>query len=402
MKEESANCKSGDAKWNNMVSLGWDVIYCANGIQTNMHTHEYVGINFNSLKTNTLLTELDSISDKDNKPKKKESFCAKQILICMATTWALNIKKIKRVVATYAVGDGLLSSFLVNEVPKIITALSRYSCIIINVTGDGATENRSTFKALGKITFEDVLREHLSDEQKGKYPLKQIIAFPHPIRSTILIFIGGEMPNLGKKIVNAFERSGLVHTTDLKFREKHMSLTMLQNCWDADGGGSLPSDLQTNLLIPDHFPPKNAYSCMRVHLEVLVMIQSAITLLKDICDVLGGMYEVEPMIAIIEKIDRMINIWNNTSMGSRKVWKGCEMINSPTHFHIEELFEILDVFCEWKEEANNNTKELIPWQSFEDIVWLVSGIVGISKTYLKEDGTRIMVQRNGGTDCCKN
>ena len=86
--------------------------------------------------------------------------------------------------------------FLINVVPKIITAPYRYSFIVINVTGDGATENRSTFKALGKITFEDVLGEYLSDERKGRYPLKQLIAFPHPIRSNILIFIGGEMLHL--------------------------------------------------------------------------------------------------------------------------------------------------------------------------------------------------------------
>ena len=64
----------------------------------------------------------------------------------------------------------------------------------------------------------------------------------------------------------------MVHTPDLKFGKKHMSLTMLQKCWDADGGGSLSGDLQTNILTPDHFPPKNAYSRMRVHLAVQVMI----------------------------------------------------------------------------------------------------------------------------------
>ena len=30
------------------------------------------------------------------------------------------------------------------------------------------------------------------------------------------------------------------------------------------------------------------------------------------------------------------------------------------------------------------------------------GIVGISKTYLKEDNSRTMIQRNGGTDDCEN
>ena len=30
------------------------------------------------------------------------------------------------------------------------------------------------------------------------------------------------------------------------------------------------------------------------------------------------------------------------------------------------------------------------------------GIVGISKKYLKEDNSRTMIQRNGGTDDCEN
>ena len=33
------------------------------------------------------------------------------------------------------------------------------------------------------------------------------IAFPHPIRNDILLFIGGDMPHLVKNVVNALERS---------------------------------------------------------------------------------------------------------------------------------------------------------------------------------------------------
>ena len=44
----------------------------------------------------------------------------------------------------------------------------------------------------------------------------------------------------------------------------------------------------------------------------------------------------------------------------------------------------------------------IPWQSYEDLMWLVLGIVGISITHLKENDSRTMIQRNGGTDNCEN
>ena len=44
---------------------------------------------------------------------------------------------------------------------------------------------------------------------------------------------------------------------------------------------------------------------------------------------------------------------------------------------------------------------IIPWQSYEDFIWLVIEIIGTSKAYLKEDNSRTMIQRNGGTDGCE-
>ena len=38
-------------------------------------------------------------------------------------------------------------------------------------------------------------------------------------------------------------------------------------------------------------------------------------------------------------------------MSSNGVWKGCEPINSPDHRHIGELLDILDIFCEWRNES---------------------------------------------------
>ena len=141
-----------------------------------------------------------------------------------------------------------------------------------------------------------------------------------------------------------------------------MSLTSLKKHWEVDCGDSLVGDLRTNIFTPDHFPPnKNAYSRMRVHLAVQVKSQSAIRIFRDNAEKCSGIAEVEPHIAVIEKVDRLIDIWNNTGMSNRKEFKGCEMIDSPNHFHLEELFEILDLFCEWKIEAGDNNKQYIPW-----------------------------------------
>ena len=38
----------------------------------------------------------------------------------------------------------------------------------------------------------------------------------------------------------------------------------------------------------------------------------------------------------------------------------------------------------------------------ENLVWLVTGIVGVAKVYQNEDESRTMVQRQGETDCCEN
>ena len=202
-----------------------------------------------------------------------------------------------------------------------------------------------------------------------------------------------------KHIVNAFERSGLVHTTDLTFHGGEMSLILQKNLWESDGEGSLVGDLRTNILTLDHFPPKNAYYRMRVHLAVQVMSQQAITVLKDNADKCGVINEVQPMMSTIEKVD---NIWNNTGISNRNIWKGYKMINSPNPLHVEEIFLILDVFSEWKKEAVENSNHCITWQSYEDLVWLVVGIVGTGKTYLKNDKSRTMVQRHKGSDCCEN
>ena len=102
------------------------------------------------------------------------------------------------------------------------------------------------------------------------------------------------------------------------------------------------------------------------------------------------------MLIIIDKLDRLIDIWN----GNRS--KGCECINSRKHNHIQELREILDTFNEWKHQCTNVKVEFIPEQSWEDLCWLVYGIEGVATTYLFEETSRVMVQRRGGSDVCEN
>ena len=98
----------------------------------------------------------------------------------------------------------------------------------------------------------------------------------------------------------------------------------------------------------------------------------------------------------------MVDICNATGMSNRGEFKGCEIINSPKHKHLQELINILLIFCEWKHEAGTDEKKDISWQSHEDLCWLVFGIVGKAVTYLKEDKSRTMNQHADGTDDCEH
>ena len=103
------------------------------------------------------------------------------------------------------------------------------------LVGDGAAKNRSAMKSLGTLSIEDVLECHLNDNLRRLLPMDMKIAFNHPIRSAILIFIRGDMPHLIKKFVNVLERSGEKYSTNLFFENNHMSLKMSKNVWGCGG-----------------------------------------------------------------------------------------------------------------------------------------------------------------------
>ena len=72
------------------------------------------------------------------------------------------------------------------------------------MTADGASENRSAFRALATITMKEIFEKntsiHLTAKQKSIIPMSEYkVAFYHPIQDDITIFIGGEMPHLIKK-----------------------------------------------------------------------------------------------------------------------------------------------------------------------------------------------------------
>ena len=51
---------------------------------------------------------------------------------------------------------------------------------------------------------------------------------------------------------------------------------------------------------------------------------------------------------MIRKIDRLVDIMNNTDVNNRGEKKGYKMIDFPDHFNIQDLLDILIFFCKWK------------------------------------------------------
>ena len=81
-----------------------------------------------------------------------------------------------------------------------------------------------------------------------------------------------------------------------------------------------------------------------------------------------------------------------------------ETINSPTHHHhhLVELLETLTLLNDWKKEAGKFKERFITNESFEDLTWMVFGVVGVSMTYLKADKQYVFDQGRSGSDCCEH
>ena len=106
------------------------------------------------------------------------------------------------------------------------------------------------------------------------------------------------------------------------------------------------------------------------------------------------------MIELLDAVNRLIDIINARGYKNGKhlkVWH----INSTAHPHIFEMFSILRLFEEWKQEVGL-TDRFITRQTYEDLVWMVFGLAGIACVYLDTDGNKKMHQGRSGTDVCEH
>ena len=107
------------------------------------------------------------------------------------------------------------------------------------------------------------------------------------------------------------------------------------------------------------------------------------------------------MIDLINHIDRLVDIMNGTSYSKGKD-RDVERINEPRHRHIFELFDVLRMFEEWKDECGGFNDKFVTAQTYEDLVWMVFGIAGVASLYLKDDKSLVMHQGRSGSDVCEH
>ena len=109
--------------------------------------------------------------------------------------------------------------------------------------------------------------------------MEKKIAFLHPKRSDVLIFIGGDMPHIVKRMVNVLKSSSKENSKrNLEDNGDKLDLKMLRDVWECDSGKM--GNLRTNMLTHDHFV-KKSYLRMSVHLAVQVVSNSMVRLIND-------------------------------------------------------------------------------------------------------------------------
>ena len=131
--------------------------------------------------------------------------------------------------------------------------------------------------------------------------------------------------------------------------------------------------LRTSKLSNVHFD-HNAYTHMRVYLAAQITSESMLRLIDDYAK--DKIDEYRLFQAIVLALDRLIDIMN-AKYENGAVIKGCVVIDSPTHHHLDELSSIAALFAEWKKNSKEPS-HFITETSYQDMLWLCFGTVGIA------------------------
>jgi hypothetical protein len=327
---------SDDGSWIWHGSLAWDSMTIQYGLVFDPHTMQLVGFGKDALEPSVILSESNRLGKSNtNQPivdtEVDNTARAKHYLAFFFTLLNGKGAPMKFCGARYALRT-MDATFIQNTVLKVNAVLSCYGFIVDILAADGASKNRSANKMMATITAKDIFSDMFSEGETTEYPLDMKVASHHPTRPSSIIFIGGDMPHLIKKCVNALERSGKSDLkTDLLFKGKKLSLAMLHELWKICGDADGPSSLRNYPFTADHFE-NNSYNRMRVYLSVQITSHTMIeTIKRHAEDMEGGLKAYSSMIEVIDALDRLIDIFNCTDMGRHKNTKGArQLIHHPT------------------------------------------------------------------------
>ena len=145
---------------------------------------------------------------------------------------------------------------------------------------------------------------------------------------------------------------------------------------------------------------------MWVFLALQALSRTMIDMIQDYCKPmiesgmgLGDIDDYELLLQIIAAVNRL-DIMNGVWFKNGKD-KEVYLIDSPQHTHIFELFDILRLFKDWKNNTDEFAHEFITRQTYEDSVWMVFGVTGIACTYLGKDESIVFHQGRSGSDVCE-
>jgi hypothetical protein len=411
------------------VTVAWDSFKMSKSLSFDYKTKQVTGVGYDTTESIDVLKsalkameqEVSGDDDDDGGSGGGETFGlpaltkkledgvekAGDYLVMIAQTLSASPHKaFKFTVARWALHK-LDAAFLTEHWPQMVDALYQSGFIAVADGADGATENRSFFKSNATLTVADLIETGTFPaewKEDALIPKDHPIAYFHPRfdRSKLIIgFCLGDMPHLIKKIVNALERTDFpTSKTNLRFEGQPLSLKMIEEVWiesTAQAGGGA---LRQSKLTHEHFHKDPALR-MRVYLAVQITSDSTVRMCEEYAT---DQDKYAPLIKILRIVNKVVDIMNG------KAEKGMSKLDSPMHEYLDVLLETIKIFTKWRQEAlaAGDPYQAVPESTYEDLLWLCFGTIGLAKRYLQEkDATNEEIvpcldQGKIGSDVCEH
>ena len=283
----------------------------------------------------------------------------------------------ERVIVARHMWSGLDSDRERVVLDEVICACSARGFTVIGIGCDGASENRS-------LAHSDFTEEFELVEGFSKFKGYRI----HPCDSTKRIYFLSDPMHLVKKIRNALLHSFTTKNRSLRLNGHKLSLAMLKTAW-AKTGGADDGGLNWNKLSRSYFDDlKGAYK-MKVYPACQVLSQGMIRVINQYCKDGKNIVnqkrtkEYSSLLELCRHMDVFIDILNSTTESKQKEVKSgvyCLSKGAATDTCLDKLSNVLKFFTAWK-TSTKCAAEFIPYQSFEDLNYIIQGNISLFKFY---------------------